>query len=57
MLPQTTAANFFGFNSLNPFAAAAASAAASPLKLICNYCFNVFKTPQTLARHNEKFHS
>ncbi|XP_053669052.1 zinc finger protein 595 [Anopheles marshallii] len=26
-------------------------------KLICTYCYNVFKTPQTLSRHIEKFHS
>ncbi|XP_058826042.1 zinc finger protein 27 isoform X9 [Topomyia yanbarensis] len=26
-------------------------------KLVCSYCYNVYKTPQTLSRHIEKFHS
>ncbi|XP_065095547.1 gastrula zinc finger protein XlCGF57.1 isoform X1 [Ochlerotatus camptorhynchus] len=28
-----------------------------PIKLVCNFCYNVYKTPQTLSRHIEKFHS
>ncbi|XP_058062467.1 zinc finger protein 883 [Anopheles bellator] len=48
MLAQTQ--NLFGISgTLNTLAA-------QP-KLICNYCYNVFKTPQTLSRHIEKFHS
>ncbi|XP_055637216.1 gastrula zinc finger protein XlCGF57.1 isoform X2 [Toxorhynchites rutilus septentrionalis] len=44
--------NLFGLSSpmgLNPFA--------SPTKLVCSFCYNVYKTPQTLSRHIEKFHS
>ncbi|XP_058448041.1 zinc finger protein Xfin isoform X4 [Malaya genurostris] len=26
-------------------------------KLVCSFCYNVYKTPQTLSRHIEKFHS
>lgn len=29
----------------------------SPIKLVCSFCYNVYKTPQTLSRHIEKFHS
>uniref|UniRef100_A0A182QGF6 C2H2-type domain-containing protein n=1 Tax=Anopheles farauti TaxID=69004 RepID=A0A182QGF6_9DIPT len=49
MLAQTQ--NLFGIsNTLNN------TFNAQP-KLICTYCYNVFKTPQTLSRHIEKFHS
>ncbi|XP_050083788.1 zinc finger protein 883 isoform X1 [Anopheles aquasalis] len=49
MLAQTQ--NLFGLTStLNTFTA-------TQPKLICTYCYNVFKTPQTLSRHIEKFHS
>nr|XP_019540266.2 zinc finger protein 567 isoform X2 [Aedes albopictus] len=29
----------------------------APIKLVCSFCYNVYKTPQTLSRHIEKFHS
>ncbi|XP_052565291.1 zinc finger protein 84 isoform X5 [Culex pipiens pallens] len=29
----------------------------NPVKLVCSFCYNVYKTPQTLSRHIEKFHS
>ncbi|XP_058130436.1 zinc finger protein 271 isoform X2 [Anopheles coustani] len=49
MLAQTQ--NLFGIsNTLN-------NTFTGPPKLICTYCYNVFKTPQTLSRHIEKFHS
>ncbi|XP_055541782.1 zinc finger protein 484 isoform X5 [Wyeomyia smithii] len=33
------------------------TAAIATTKLVCSYCYNVYKTPQTLSRHIEKFHS
>uniref|UniRef100_A0AAG5D5X0 C2H2-type domain-containing protein n=1 Tax=Anopheles atroparvus TaxID=41427 RepID=A0AAG5D5X0_ANOAO len=49
MLAQTQ--NLFGIsNTLN-------NTFTGTPKLICTYCYNVFKTPQTLSRHIEKFHS